>query len=52
MLFQSVQMRLRSFDTDFVDGEPVEFERINTAFTYLDKETELFKVVNVEMQDC
>ena len=42
---------IREFRYRFVDGEPVEFERINTAFTYLNKETELFKVVNVEMQD-
>lgn len=35
----------------FQDGQIVLFERINTAFTYLDKDTELFKVVNVEMQD-
>ena len=35
----------------FVDGEPVEFERIHTSFTYLNKETELFKVINVKMQD-
>ncbi len=27
------------------------FDRINTAFTYLNKDTELFKVVNVEMTD-
>lgn len=27
------------------------FDKINTAFTYLNKNTELFKVVNVEMTD-
>ena len=27
------------------------FDKIDTAFTYLDKETELFKVVNVPMKD-
>jgi chloramphenicol O-acetyltransferase type B len=27
------------------------YESIDTSFTYLDKETELFKVVNVPMQD-
>ena len=43
---------IKEFRYRFVDGEPVEFERINTAFTYLNRETELFKVVNVEMQDC
>lgn len=35
----------------FLDGKIVLYDRINTAFTYMDKETELFKVVNVEMQD-
>lgn len=42
---------IREFRYRFVDGAPVEFDRIHTAFTYLDKETELFKVVNVSMQD-
>lgn len=42
---------IKEFRCRFVQGEPVEFERIDTAFTYLDKETELFKVVNVRMQD-
>lgn len=41
----------KEFRYRFVDGKPVEFERINTAFTYLNKETELYKVVNVEIQD-
>ena len=27
------------------------YEKVNTSFTYLEQETELFKVVNVEMQD-
>lgn len=31
----------------FLDGEVVLYERIDTAFTYLNKETGLFKVVNV-----
>lgn len=31
----------------FLDGKVVLYERIDTAFTYLNKETELFKVVNV-----
>jgi len=35
----------------FLDGKIVLYDKINTAFTYLNKETELFKVVNVEMQD-
>lgn len=42
---------IKEFRYRFADGEPVEFERIHTAFTYLNKETELFKVVNVPMQD-
>jgi len=35
----------------FVDGKVVLFDRIDTAFTYLNKDTELFKVVNVELKD-
>lgn len=35
----------------FVDGQVVLFDKIDTAFTYLNKETELFKVVNVPMCD-
>jgi chloramphenicol O-acetyltransferase type A len=31
----------------FLDGKVVLYERIDTAFTYLNKETGLFKVVNV-----
>ena len=38
------------FRCRFVDGKPVIFRTINTSFTYLDKSTELFKVVNVPMQ--
>lgn len=40
-----------AFRCRFVDGKPAVFEKINTSFTYLNKETELFKVVNVEMQE-
>ena len=32
-------------------GKIVLFDRIDTAFTYLNKNTELFKVVNVPMKD-
>ena len=39
------------FRCRFVDGKPAVFEKINTSFTYLNQETELFKVVNVPMQD-
>lgn len=42
---------IEEFRYRFVDGQVVLFERIDTAFTYLDAETELFKVVQVEMQD-
>ena len=35
----------------FLDGEIVLYERIDTAFTYLNKGTELFKVVNVPFLD-
>lgn len=40
-----------AFRCRFVDGKPVIFETINTSFTYLKKGTELFKVVNVPMQN-
>lgn len=36
---------------NFLDGNIVLFDKIDTAFTYLNKDTELFKVVNVPMQD-
>lgn len=39
------------FRCRFVEGKPAIFNTINTSFTYLDKSTELFKVVNVPMQD-
>lgn len=42
---------IEEFRYRFQDGQIVLFERINTAFTYLDKDTELFKVVNVEMKE-
>lgn len=42
---------IEEFRYRFVDGKVVLFDRIDTAFTYLNKETELFRVVNVEMQD-
>ena len=41
--------QIKEFRYRFVEGEPVIFDKINTAFTYLNKDTELFKVVNVEM---
>ena len=42
---------IEAFRCRFVEGKPVIFQTINTSFTYLNKETELFKVVNVLMQD-
>jgi len=43
---------IEEFRYRFKDGNVVLYERINTSFTYMDKETELFKVVVVDMQDC
>ncbi len=42
---------IEEFRYRFVDGRVVLYDRINTAFTWLNRETELFKVVNVPMQD-
>jgi chloramphenicol O-acetyltransferase type B len=42
---------IEEFRYRFLDGEVVLYESIDTSFTDLDKETELFKVVNVPMQD-
>ncbi len=42
---------IEEFRYRFLDGQVVLYDRIDTAFTYLNKETELFKVVNVEMRD-
>ena len=40
-----------AFRYRFVDGRVVLFDNIDTAFTYLNKKTNLFKVVNVPMMD-
>lgn len=40
-----------AFRYRFVDGQIVLYDKIDTAFTYLNQETELFKVVNVPMTD-
>ncbi len=40
---------IEEFRYRFVDGNVVLFDKIDTAFTYLNKDTELFKVVNVPM---
>lgn len=42
---------IEEFRYRFMDGKVVLFDRIDTAFTWLNQETELFKVVNVEMKD-
>lgn len=42
---------IEAFRYRFLEGEIVLFDKIDTAFTYLNKDTELFKVVNVPMQD-
>lgn len=42
---------IEEFRYRFVDGRVVLFDRIDTAFTYLNKDTELFKVVNVPFAD-
>lgn len=42
---------IEEFRYRFLDGNVVLYDRIDTAFTYLNKETELFKVVNVPMQN-
>ena len=42
---------IEAFRCRFVEGKPAVFETINTSFTYLNKDTELFKVVNVPMQE-
>lgn len=42
---------IEAFRYRFMDGQVVLFDKIDTAFTYLNKDTELFKVVNVPMSD-
>lgn len=42
---------IEEFRYRFLDGKVVLYDKIDTAFTYLNKDTELFKVVNVEMMD-
>jgi chloramphenicol O-acetyltransferase type A len=43
--------QIEEFRYRFLDGKVVLYDQIDTAFTYLDKETELFKVVNVPMEE-
>ena len=42
---------IEAFRYRFADGNVVLFDKIDTAFTYLNKDTELFKVVNVPFID-
>lgn len=42
---------IEEFRYRFLNGQVVLYNKIDTAFTYLDKDTELFKVVCVDMQD-
>ena len=42
---------IEAFRYRFLDGRVVLYDQINTVFTYLDKETELFKVVDVPLTD-
>ena len=42
---------IEAFRYRFVDGQVVLYNKIDTAFTYLNKDTGLFKVVNVPMLD-
>ena len=42
---------IEAFRYRFLEGQVVLFEKIDTAFTYLNKDTELFKVINVPMAD-
>lgn len=42
---------IEEFRYRFLDGKVVLFNKIDTAFTYMNQETELFKVVNVELKD-
>ena len=42
---------IEEFRYRFVDDKIVLFDKIDTAFTYLNKDTELFKVVNIPMKD-
>lgn len=42
---------IEEFRYRFLDGNVVLYNQIQTSFTYLNTETELFKVVNVDMKD-
>ena len=42
---------IENFRYRFLNGKIILFDKIDTAFTWLDTETELFKVVNVPLTD-
>lgn len=42
---------IEAFRYRFLDGNVVLFDKIDTAFTYLNSDDDLFKVVNVPMKD-
>lgn len=42
---------IEAFRYRFLDGKVVLFDKIDTAFTYLNPETQLFKVINVPMTE-
>ena len=42
---------IEEFRYRFLDGKVVLFDKIDTAFTYINQDTELFKVVNVDLKD-
>ncbi|MHC1695974.1 MAG: CatA-like O-acetyltransferase [Eubacteriales bacterium] len=42
---------IEEFRYRFMDGKVVLYERINTSFTYINEDTELFKVIRVDMRD-
>lgn len=43
--------QIEEFRYRFLDGDVVLYDRIDTAFTYLNQDTELFKVVNVPLTE-
>lgn len=43
--------QIEEFCYRFLDGDVVLYDRIDTAFTYLNQDTELFKVVNVPLTE-
>ena len=51
LIYIRLSNKIEVFRYRFVDGQVVLYDKIDTAFTYLNKETDLFKVVNVPMID-